>query len=371
MGDPEAKSARDGGRRSPTGRRWALALASFAFAAGLGECALRLARPNPYRDERPDWVLPPAVHHAGKDLPVDRSALDPESPVVRLRTDARGYLLPARRFERPDATIAFLGGSSTECAALDEEERWPALVGRILETRGIRAETLNAGKSGNTSHDAVNALLNHVVHERPDVAVLMEAVNDYGVLSLDPEYRTRSDSPMTARQPLRWLLQRLSSESALVGALRQRLTVREPEPGEFVRAVSERVPTIEFERRLRAFAGVCRAFGIEPVLMTQPFAPARTALTPEWTDASDQERFNEAIREVARAESVVLIDLARHVKGVPGWDRPMQVFYDGIHVTADGARLYADYVAARLLEAVPRLRSGPPPAPGPPSARSR
>jgi lysophospholipase L1-like esterase len=337
-----------------------LLVVSFAATTLLAECALRIVRSNPYRDERPDRVLRLGIHHSLKNLPVDRSAIDPESPIARLRTDERGYLTPSVRFEQPHATIVFLGGSTTECSALDDEERWPARVSALLEERGLRVNVLNAGKSGNTSHDALNVLLNHVVHDRPDVAVLMEAANDYGLLSSDSDYRSRSGAPMTVAIPMRWALQSLSAHSALAGALRQVLTVRSAELGDFrrpVRGRTEPVADTEFAHRLRAFIGVCRAFGIEPVLMTQPFAPARTQLSPDWIDASDQERFNETIRTVARAEDAVLIDLARHiVQDVEGWDRPMRVFYDGIHVTAQGATRYADYVTARLVESVPRLR---------------
>jgi lysophospholipase L1-like esterase len=336
--------------------RFALIALSCLVALLLGECAMRVARPNPYRHERPDWMTWVRLQHAGKDLPVDRSAIDPNSPTVYLRADARGYLEPSRRFERPDATIAFLGGSTTECAALAEDERWPARVSAGLEARGLRVNALNAGVSGNTTHDAVNVLLNHVVYDRPDVAVLMEAVNDFGLR----DYRAREAEPMTASLPARWALQSLSSHSALVGALRQLLSVQALERGEFrrpARRVEERVPTREFERRLRAFVGICRAFDVVPVLMTQPFAATRTAFTPEWTDATDQERFNEAIRKVAREERVELIDLVRHLeRDVPGWDRPMHVFYDGLHVTAEGARIYAEHVTERLRASVPLLR---------------
>jgi lysophospholipase L1-like esterase len=218
---------------------------------------------------------------------------------------------------------------------------------------------LNVGKSGNTSHDALNVLLNHVVHDRPDAAVLMEAANDFGVLLSDPMYRTRGGAPMTAALPLRWLLQEGSSHSAMLGALRAWLTVRGPAAGDFRRRAHEgSAPTAPFAQRLRAFVGLCRAFDITPLLMTQPYAPTRTALTPEWTNATDQERFNDVIRAVAMAERIALIDLAGHVyRDVADWDRPMHVFYDGIHVTSEGARIYAEYVTDRLLQEVPALRA--------------
>ena len=106
-------------------------------------------------------------------------------------------------------------------------------------------------------------------------------------------------------------------------------------------------------RRLRAFVRVARALEIEPVLMTQPAVGVRTALTPQWIDSGNQAAFTEAMRSVAAEEGVVLIDLARHIaEEVEGWNEPMKVFYDGVHVNDDGSRIYATYITRRLLDTV-------------------
>jgi hypothetical protein len=98
-----------------------------------------------------------------------------------------------------------------------------------------------------------------------------------------------------------------------------------------------------FEQRLRAFVHICHSFGIVPVLMTQPLSNSRNALTPEWADWANQDVFNEVVREVARSENVMLIDLVRHLhEEVADWDSPMNIFYDGMHVTDHGSRVYAE-----------------------------
>jgi GDSL-like Lipase/Acylhydrolase family len=351
-------------RRPPSlGRRLALVFLSLLISAGLCELLLRLLWTNPYRNELPDQILPLALHHRHKALPVDRSAIDASAPEVYLRTDDRAYLLPIRHFDHPDATIVFLGGSTTECAAVDEELRFPALVSTLLEEHGLHVTTLNAAKSGNATQDSLNVLLNHVVEDHPDVVVMMHAANDVGILYQAGSYRSRMGAPMTFAVPLRWALQAGSAHSWLLGALRN-WTVGSLHPADFqVRAEkkSERadLPVDEFEHRLRAFVGIARAFDIVPVLMTQPLITMRTALTPDWTDPVNQERFNETIRRVAADEDVVLIDLARYVaEEVPGWNEPMNVFYDGVHVTNHGSRIYADYITRRLLETV--FADGPP-----------
>lgn len=345
-------------------KRLALALGSLAVSLLLAEGLLRLFWTNPYRDEVPNHVVPLAIHHPGKALPVDLGALDPEHPVGLLETDARGYLLPAHRFEDPDAIVLFLGGSTTECSAVRAEERFPAVVSRALERSGLRVDVLNAGKSGNTTHDAVNVLLNWSVEDRPTVAVLMEAANDIGVLREDGSYRSRAGRPLGAGIAATWLFQTASSASSVVGALRNWATVSAPRARDAETpppAQPEPLATEPYASRLRAFIGLCRAFGIRPVLMTQPLTHVRTELTPEWTSFDDQERFNEVVRRVAAEQDVVLIDLVRHLaQDIEGWEEPMKIFYDGIHVTQAGSRIYGEYIAARLRETV----FAPPAAPG-------
>src|SRR5437867_8610086 len=81
-----------------------------------------------------------------------------------------------------DATVAFLGGSTTECVAVQEDLRFPALVSVLLAQQGLKVNTLNAGRSGNALHDALNNLLNHVINDHPDFVVLMHVSNDIGYL---------------------------------------------------------------------------------------------------------------------------------------------------------------------------------------------
>jgi lysophospholipase L1-like esterase len=94
---------------------------------------------------------------------------------------------------------------------------------------------------------------------------------------------------------------------------------------------------------------LCRDFGIEPVLMTEPLAGATNDLTPKWAELGAQDRFNAIVRQVGKQEQVAVIDLARHLQQeVPDWDKPGHVFYDAIHVNDDGSEVYARHIAERL-----------------------
>lgn len=336
-------------------RRAFLIALSFLVSAAFCEGLLRLVWTNPYRTEMPDRVTPLRMHHGLRTLPVDRHEINPESPVGELRTNERGYILPAPRFEKPEATIVFFGGSTTECAALDEEQRFPVLVSKLLEAKGRKVDTLNAGVSGNTTHDVLNLFLDHVSEDHPDIAVLMEAANDAGVLLHDRSYRTRGAVLVDRGLVVKWPMQLLSSKVWLAGLLRSYFYLGSVErsPAPDPDAKDELAPTEEYAKRLRGFARLTRAFGVQPVFMTQPSSAVPTPDTPRWVTARNQDAFNEVLRTVAREENVPLVDLMAHLeKDVAGFREPMKIFYDGIHVGPEGARVYAEYITQRLLETV-------------------
>ena len=124
---------------------------------------------NPYRHEVPDVLVKLRMHHANTDHVYSRKAVDAGDPTVRLRTDARGYMLPAVHYDDGVATVVFFGGSTTECAAVKEELRFPMVVSDLLAKDGLKVNTLSIAQAGANVHDALNVLLNHVVTERPDL----------------------------------------------------------------------------------------------------------------------------------------------------------------------------------------------------------
>ena len=188
-------------RRRPKWRkRFVLLGASILLALGIAEIALRIAWDNPYRHEGPDRVVSLRLQHANTNHRFSRAAIHPESPFAQLRTNERSYILPSAQFENPDCTIAFLGGSTTECCAVAEDLRFPALVSTLLTTHGLQVNTLNAGTSGTTLHDSFNSLLNHVIQDEPDIVVVMHACNDIGLLTEKESYALRSDQPRRQRQ---------------------------------------------------------------------------------------------------------------------------------------------------------------------------
>jgi GDSL-like Lipase/Acylhydrolase family len=336
---------------------FALFLASL-LTLGFSELALRFLWHNPFRYEAPDHLLKIRIHHPRTDYIFNRSLVTPEHPWVRLRTDARSYILPSFQYKDPNATIAFLGGSTTECSAVQEDLRFPALVSGLLAQRGLKVNTLNAARSGSTLHDTLNILLNHVIEDRPDIVVVMEASNDIGLLNnlKVGSYQSRMGSPVSILEFAKWSLQLASSKLYLAALVRASASTDQfltPDPTKDWR---HKQPALHqssvnlYRQRLKAFVHLCRSFDIQPVFMTQPFSGSTNALTPNWVDRTAQDQFNAVIRMVGEEEGVLVIDLVRYLQEqVPEWNKPMEIFYDAIHVTDKGSQVYAQYITERLL----------------------
>jgi lysophospholipase L1-like esterase len=332
----------------------------------ISELLLHLVWQNPYKDSNKSSYVELRQQRSNINKKFDRNWLSKETPLVNFRTDSSGYILPSNQHLNPDYSIAFLGGSTTECSYVREDLRFPALVSKILKSNsGLNINTYNAGRSGNTSHDAVNLLLNKIVLDSPAIAVLMEATNDAGVLSINHSYNSRMGGDLTINDILRWFGLLFSSKIGLVALTREAFTNLQirigqrqgaPETSTGGQVIHSITPSDikGFEARLKAFIGVAKAFKIHPVLMTQPLAESSNALTPDWASNSDQDKMNEAIKIVSIEEKVDLIDLAGYLKSnIPEYrSNPQSIFYDGMHVNDQGSKIYAEYIASKLDEII-------------------
>ncbi|HEU4365362.1 MAG TPA: SGNH/GDSL hydrolase family protein [Candidatus Krumholzibacteria bacterium] len=340
-----------------------VAVLATIVALAACEIVLRIVWRNPYRHESPDHLLKLRMHHPRTDHTYSRALLDEDEALVRLRTDARSYILPSFQHRNPDATVTFLGGSTTECSAVSEDVRFPALVSTLLAAEGLEVNTLNAARAGNNVHDSVNVLLNHVVVDRPQIAVLMHASNDVGVLRHAGNYGSSMGAPVSLKHLLKWSAQIASSRCYLAGLLRQgagRGSLRPRDPATDWRQSeppADSATVRMYRQRLTAFVRMCRAFDIVPVLTTEPYSRHRTTLTPGWLEETSQDQFNDVIREVGGTEGALVVDLETFLhEQVPDWDEPNKIFYDAIHVTEEGSRVYARHIVERLRPVILGLR---------------
>ena len=310
-----------------------------------------------------------------------------QKPYV-IRVDRQGFIMPSKVHDRPDLTIVFLGGSTTECIYVDENQRFPYLVGRLLEGQThLKVNSYNAGRSGNNTLHCLNILLNKVVNLKPDIVVLMENINDLAILMYEKTYwnTNPSRSPIQERLPaFKTLGQDLRQDFYLVRDLTFPNLSRElkkifafagkTKGDEFHKVRGQKI-TIdqdllvrEFSLNLQTFINICRARGITPVLMTQA---SRLTGNPDplikkmmgsleagqgityaaFKGAFD--RLNQAIRDVGAKNQVLVIDLAREIPPVK------ENICDVAHFNNRGSRLVAARIAADLTPIITRLTKKP------------
>lgn len=105
------------------------------------------------------------------------------------RIDNNGFILPHNNYDNPDNKIVFIGGSTTECMYVTENNRFPYLTGQLIEEKtNKQINSYNAGVSGNSSIHSLDILLNKIIPKKPDIVVIMHAVNDYAILAYDHSY---------------------------------------------------------------------------------------------------------------------------------------------------------------------------------------
>ncbi len=293
----------------------------------------------------------------------------------RLNTDDDGFILPNKIHQDPDMTIFFLGGSTTECRAVSEDLRFPFLAGRLLEkSSGLKVNSYNGGVSGNHSFHSINILLNKVLAYRPDIVVLKHNSNDvllipYGtywdnapgktLVMYNTTSATKKKSNFFSFMALRRRYHSVTTNKA-VGPLPDNFNKYAKRKGDTI--IVEKAIILElYENSLKTFINICKAWKIEPVLMTQ--AILKNPITNELPEKfnlimpenplrdsimldvlySFHKHFNNIIRKVAKEEEILLIDLKEKVSA-----NDHKYLYDLYHYNDEGSMLVAGIIAEEL-----------------------
>lgn len=289
-------------------------------------------------------------------------------------TDKNGFILSdhSKKYKPSEnldyRKVLFLGGSTTELALMDEKERFPSLIEQRLNsdnpTQNSRFISLNSGNSGNTSAHSNLILLAKGIEEKPEIAVMMHAVNDLTVLLRSGGYNDQDSD--------RGLVEEASLRQAALLILRSILpyttdniikplsivvpSILQNKRGEFHdNAYQKKVKSLkaekyinQFRSSLITFISLSRAHGINPVLMTQAnrigdHEFAKDCLDPRNAYGISTEEyvnlyqsFNNAIRETAGRYKVPIVDLD---KAVP---KNKEYIFDSVHLTSKGSLAAAD-----------------------------
>lgn len=374
---------RAAGRRGTAFRVAAVALgAMLAFA--LGEATLRIWDPFGFRNAGGEIYLPRLTTRVmtNDEIP----SLDRRIVHTRNELGFRGESYPKRPEER--WKILAVGGSTTECYLLSDGKDWPALVAARLAATVPDVWMNNAGLDGHSTRGHLVILEKAVLPLRPQMVIFLTGVNDAAASQLNryERHHILSDSRWGfSRETARKLVARsrmLSLGQNLVNASRTRRTgithraldVRTVPRAAMAEAEREalraqhRVACREYGTRLRRLVAMCREAGAEPVLLTQPalFGPAADPVTgvdlgtmraisglPGDLAWEILELYNEATREVGRAEGALVVDLAREVP------HSSACFYDYVHLNNEGAEVVAAIVAEAVGGRIEESRGAP------------
>ena len=295
----------------------------------------------------------------------------------RLRFNQDGFLMPSGVHENPDREVFFIGGSTTLCQDMSEESRFSVVSGKLLSLQtGLKVNTYNASLyMNNTLHD-INTLVNKVLPYEPDIAVMMETCNDIFMLGAYGSYWESDAHDLSIMyelppdpNPTKYFFKGIKDFlfpnlfKAAQDALKGKpsgvpFSTEEYEPENYP---GDNFFVEKFTKNLKLFIGICRAYDITPVLMTQanrmvyPPDPVVDEYIDWITGPAQHEAhlsyrqymnlqnlFSQAIRDVAAEEGVKVIDLEAAVP------KTKEYLFDPVHYTEKGSLMAAEIISREL-----------------------
>lgn len=302
-----------------------------------------------------------------------------EQKQYRFRTDNNGFVRPSDIHAKPELTIVFLGGSTTECMYVDEELRFPYYTGKLLEKEsGLRVNSYNSGVSGNNSMHSNDILLNKVIPLHPDYVILYHNINDITILLIQGGYW---NDHFNRSLIYKTLLQKDSTKDfsihsklkavkdlicpnlyrAIQSFLGDKKLADRDEWEEFRGkkiTINKKFILSEFRKSLSTFINICRVHEIVPILMTQASRLKKEPdqniteivfhLKRDFGIEYDQFReihcdMNETIRRVALDNKVMLVDLEKEIP------KEKSHIYDVAHYNNEGSKAVAEIVAGKVF----------------------
>jgi hypothetical protein len=288
---------------------------------------------------------------------------------VKLRTNEEGYILPGIDYTEPDLKIVFLGGSTTECMAVDENKRFPYQTGKKLEkSLGLEINTYNTGVSGNNLMHSLNILNNKILKLNPDYLVVMHNINDLSILMHSKTYWNDLESRSLVvhntdqlfnyyvRYPKNWFVRTFFPYTSLV-LFPTMFEGDDPVENEFnennykdLKLTDSDFGEIEnqYKNAVKTLLLTCKAWNIQPIFMLQP--SCFDNFTDHYKHMEEvnlyqyHSKLNQSAREVCSELSIEVIDLDSIMTD------NNQLFYDIIHYNEKGCNLISDIISKRITD---------------------
>jgi len=288
------------------------------------------------------------------------------------RLGIRGAEPPSNR----DNILSLLavGGSTTQCYWLDDQQAWPYLVQQKLTRADHRAWVGNAGMSGQSSRGHFFLLNELLPAIRPRAVLFLVGMNDIKFLARQPE-RNQGDSRdlyATSRSSLGNSLFRFLMPAMILFDPESFRTDRnlpsKPYHHELPRGLvandidSEILSNAlhEYQENLRNLSQTVKANSAKPIFMTQPSLYSASSYWEHhagpgfFMDHQDRrfsgaafwkylDLYNQALLQVCHTEAIQCLDLEKEIP------KSEDYFYDDQHFNIAGSELVSDTITQFLL----------------------
>jgi hypothetical protein len=261
---------------------------------------------------------------------------------------------------------------------VDEDKRFPYLVSQFLKKKTNKVHSLNAGNSGNNSMHSIINLIAKGLNKKPNFAIMMHNINDLsGLLRTNSYWDTSKSRAIVQSTPVNnsfyefiknvknLAFPNVYSHFVQVFGSPNPFSTDEWSGVEVVKVDTGQVSK-SFRKSLKTFILVCKSWGINPILMTQPnrlnLSDAliesiykSSTLSPLFN--YDQyvfmhENFNYIIRDVGMEEDILVIDLDQYLSD------KKEFLYDAVHLNTEGSIEAAKIISRQLIKSFPELFYG-------------
>jgi hypothetical protein len=273
------------------------------------------------------------------------------------RTDEEGFILPTQHYNKPDYEIFFLGGSTMENRYVDEDLRFPFLIGQNLNKRcESKFKTYNLGRSKNNSIHSLNLLINKVLKYRPKYVVIMHNINDYiQFLYGNNFYWNDSDRQILSKNTNFKISNYIKSKvydyipitMILINSLRERFVLKSPRNKNNKNYIEANTSEYEdqYLKMIKTFYAISEIYEFDLVYLVQP----HDITDLEYLDhLNNQNVFNNVLKSfVANIENdkrPTLIDLDAK------FSNNSEIFYDDVHVNNYGSIEIANFITETFIK---------------------
>ncbi len=353
------------------GKDIVLILGGLVLALALVEGVLRIYNPLGFRIKGNKIVLPvnrTQIVHNKPGGKLDELVINKKNCI-----GFRGADPPKDFADR--LTIIAVGGSTTECLALNENKSWPCQLLKRLQGPFPKVWLDNAGLGGHSTFGHIVLMRDCIIHLKPKVVLFLVGINDVGRSDLMEKEHFRN-----VGKNLEKLLVAGAAHSEAASALLNlyrfyfpaSIPLREVGELDFRTIGTKKISSKEeaailakdrenylpyYRQRLETLVKLGLEHHIDPVLVTQPVVYGTGVddvtgvnlkdidvynFTNGRTGWKELELYNEVTRQVGEEHGLLVIDLARELP------KSSRYYYDLVHYDNEGADKVAEIIDSHL-----------------------